>query len=1383
MRIVGRVMGVLGGLALMYFGFHQMIGKLPFPFTTQEAARGVAGLCTIMMLLGLLLISRSRKKFPDTPATPPLPSAGIRATSPPDADTAVQQQREPATTGAIPLPPPAPQPQPLTSTELGLLHVQLDAVLVAGALLLSFLLASVAVRNTDFWQHLATGRALVDGHYNPLTGQDPFSYTTQSQYWVNHSWLFDLLLYGVTWLVGGSNPDVSAVAAGPVLVLLKALLVTATAAVLLLIRRPGRSLWLPAAATLLAVLAASPRLLNLQPHVVSFLFLAVTLWLLQRPSSKTVPLSWLPRGWPGSGPSAPSHLWWLPPLFFLWVNLDTWFLLGPLTVALFLLGDFLEGATAAQKAAPAGTGQRRTLAAVLGVGLLACLLNPFHVNAFLALPAEIAFSGPVTLVQQDQRYEIFFLSPFTERYAEVYGLSVAGLSFFALLLLGVGSFVATPSALKSWRGPVFAVFGLLACWRWELIALFAVVAGPILVLNFQDWMARRRPVAAPAPEGPTDRLALEQLGSFLTGRWLAGLSGAALGLLAVLLVGLIALIVWLRSDEATAAYVLTLAGVPKPPVAALVFLSLLLGLGLAFLVLLLRYRYQAFTSWPVGGRLLTFLGMLVLLVLVWPGWVQVGTGDLTQARRVTWSVEPEESLMRAAQKLREWRKDNLLTGNGFNWVPQVGNYCAWFCYLPGQGPAEKDYFDLRFQLFPNFDTYNQVRKALNQENPEPLEAPTPQKVEALQSKFRQRLKDEVEAEFQDRDISHVIVYEPVRTSKSGVVVAHLLGNTFLNPGAPHWTLLYQDGRTTIFGWDPRTEAGAERFAAVKSDVKQAAFGPQQEQAGREGEAPAEPAKQPPLARSWLGEYLVGQPPHPLEADEASAHLAAFDGSKGRYLESNLKVWRAGYATATIGGATWSAPGGGGPAATAVSAALTAFRGRLAELVLPNDQGQMPAPGKPMNLQQRVEGALRNFLAGSQLQSFQGLDQGEPARAVLAVRAARRAIRRNPEDAAAYLTLYQAYLNQGQATRERAWRALLPPLGYLRQVQMINALQTAINLQEDSRAAGVAHAFLAQLYLEPSLSYVDLALQHRKEQLRLARLHGALPGETADDTDNRIKQLEDAVERLEEEVGKRNLQFGVGSAQGELVLKRAKRALAQGLAEEALQTLLQSNIVEFRDEGAQLQINLLLTMGRAESVRRLMNDNDVVKNAAALGNIQLGDAVLPAYAWFQLVLAEVAGDEVEAGKQWEQLCQTVAPPRPGERTSLWFLLGNGVLDALPRPGPSKVMNAYGHFLRLVSNPTRLQILQYVLAVRGPQPAPNQSLVLDLEVMQFALLHRQYADLLVVRGILALDDGDTDRARKWFAEALRYAATEDGPRFEFDSFARPARHYLGLLEEQK
>jgi hypothetical protein len=1339
----------------------------------------------------------------DRQAGPSLPDAGIQATTPPAADTAIQQQPAPAPAtstegrqagGDIPLPPPRPQTQPLTGAALSLLLARLDAALVAGVLLLSFLLASVAVRNTDFWQHLAAGRALVDGHYNPFAGQDPFSYTG-SGYWVNHSWLFDLLLYGVTRLVGGSDPDVSAVAAGPVLVVLKALLVVATAAVLLLIRRPGQSLWLPAAGTLLAVLAASPRLLNLQPHVVSLLFLAVTLWLLQRPSGKSAPLSWLPRGWPGSGPTAPSHLWWLPVLFFLWVNLDSWFLLGPLTVGLFLLGDLLQAVTATEgKAAAAAPGQRRTLAAVLGVGLLACLLNPFHVHAFLALPTEIAFGGSLAAVQKDPRFEIFFLSPFSEHYVMGYGQSVAGLSFFVLLLAGIGSFVAVPVAALSWRGPVFVVFGMLACWRWELISFFAVVAGPVLVLNFQDWVAQRRQAgskadAGPATEQPADRLALGQLGSFLTGRWLRGLSAAALETLAVVLVAAVGLIVWLRTDEANAVYVLTALGVPKPPVIALVFLVLLLALGLSFLGVLLWYRYQAFASWPLGGRFLTLLGMLVLLVLVWPGWVQAAGTDATQARRVTWGVEPDESLVKAARQLREWRAKDLLTGNGFNWVPQVANYCAWFCYTPDKGPAEKGYFDLRFPLFPEseFGKYNQVRGVLNPENLEQLGLDKAQTLPEAREIFRRHLQDDVEKEFHTREVSHMIVYEP-RTGKPGLVVPHLLGNMVLNPGAPHWTLLYQDGRTSIFGWtDPEAKAaGARSFEAMRYDAKRLAFGPQPKgEADREAGLPAVTGQGAPLARSWLGDYLVSPPPHPLESEEAGAHLTAFEGSRDRYGEFNQKVWRASYVTATAGGGMWSAPGGGGPAPTAVVAAVAALRGRLAELSFPREQAPAPVPGKPRTKQERAEDALRNSLGGSQLQFFQGLDQGEPERALLAVRAARRGVRRGRDDAAAYLALFRAYRTQSQFTRERTWRAILPALDYLRQVQMINALQTVVNLQEDSRLAGLAHGFLAQIYLEPSLSYVDVALQHRKEQLRLAKLYGALAGETAEDAEERIKQLEDAVEQLEEEVGKRKLQFGVGSGHGERVLDRAKRALGMGLAGEALQTLLQSGGVEFGADGARLQINLLLTLGRAEDARRMINDKEVAEDFAqgALGSLQFGNAVLPAYPWFLLALAEVAGDDAEADRQLEELSKAVRPPEPGSLASPEFLIGQSLLDALPRPDSYKAMTTYFQFRRMVSNPAEMQLLQYVMATRGPRPAANQDLLLDLRLMQSALVQRRYADVFVLRGILALDRGDTDKAREHFQEALKYAPTEDRPRPELDSFVRPARHYLGLLGAQK
>src|SRR5207245_1959087 len=105
--------------------------------------------------------------------------------------------------------------------------------------------ASFAVRNSDFWLHLATGRELAEGKYT--FGVDPFSYTTEGVRWVNHAWLFDLLLYLVHQAGGGAA-----------LVVLKALGIMALAVLLLRFRAPDAPRWVPAGCALLAVLAMRP---------------------------------------------------------------------------------------------------------------------------------------------------------------------------------------------------------------------------------------------------------------------------------------------------------------------------------------------------------------------------------------------------------------------------------------------------------------------------------------------------------------------------------------------------------------------------------------------------------------------------------------------------------------------------------------------------------------------------------------------------------------------------------------------------------------------------------------------------------------------------------------------------------------------------------------------------------------------------------------------------------------------------------------------------------------------------------------------------------------------------------------------------------------------
>jgi hypothetical protein len=300
----------------------------------------------------------------------------------------------------------------------------------------AFLAASFAARSSDVWLHLATGRLITQGQYT--FGVDPFSYTTAGVYWANHAWLFDFALYEGFSSLGGAG-----------LVVIKAGLVALLAGLMLRLARNGGPFWVSGGCVLLAVLAMSPRLL-LQPTVLSMLLLAVCLLLLR-----------------GGGRA----LWALPAVVALWVNLDSWFWLGPLTVVLFGVGERL---------APA---PRRLPMWLLPACLAACLVSPHHVHG-LTLPAELSPGVWRSGIRDDVRFAPLFASSWQlAPLLSAGGYNLAAWAYFALLLLGVASFAINGTALRDWRVLVWLTFAALGAWQARLVPFFAVVAGPITALN------------------------------------------------------------------------------------------------------------------------------------------------------------------------------------------------------------------------------------------------------------------------------------------------------------------------------------------------------------------------------------------------------------------------------------------------------------------------------------------------------------------------------------------------------------------------------------------------------------------------------------------------------------------------------------------------------------------------------------------------------------------------------------------------------------------------------------------------------------------------------------------------------------------------------------
>jgi hypothetical protein len=392
----------------------------------------------------------------------------------PPATTGIQTSPETPANPSITTLPPAKKRPTFSVERFTRLRVSLDAVLVLVVLVFAFLLASFPVTNSDFFRQIATGRLLAQGDYH--FGVDPFTYGSAGAYWVNHSWLFGLLVYALYQI-----PTVG----GAAVVVFKALLVMALAEILLRVsRRVGQSLWIPAACTALALLTISPRA-TLQPVCLSFLFLGLTLWLLIAGGRRAA--------------DGGKQLWWLiPPLFALWVNCDEWFFVGPLVVALYLAGEFFQQRFPLAGEEPQSDRRRElgSLALVLVIGLLACLVNPHHIYAF-TLPAEFGLSPAASLLRNDVQFRVLFLSPITKYYYPPYvGLSVAGMAYLPLLLLGAVSFVLAFGRVPWWRLSVWLGFALLSLYNARCIPFFAIVAGPITALNWLDYAAYR---LGPAP--------------------------------------------------------------------------------------------------------------------------------------------------------------------------------------------------------------------------------------------------------------------------------------------------------------------------------------------------------------------------------------------------------------------------------------------------------------------------------------------------------------------------------------------------------------------------------------------------------------------------------------------------------------------------------------------------------------------------------------------------------------------------------------------------------------------------------------------------------------------------------------------------------------------
>jgi hypothetical protein len=202
---------------------------------------------------------------------------------------------------------------------------------VFAAVLLFGLLAMTA-RNAidpDLWWHLRTGQWIVETGQVPHS--DPFSFSRAGHAWVSHEWLSEVVFYEL-WKHGGAAA----------LIVFSAI-VTTLGFMLLYLRclscaaGRSRSRYWAAAATVFGALAAAPSW-GVRPQMFTFTLASLLLWLLERGCDRGNE-----RG-NENKKDRPRLLFWIPPLFLLWLNLHGGFALGPALLLAYGVGLLMETA-------------------------------------------------------------------------------------------------------------------------------------------------------------------------------------------------------------------------------------------------------------------------------------------------------------------------------------------------------------------------------------------------------------------------------------------------------------------------------------------------------------------------------------------------------------------------------------------------------------------------------------------------------------------------------------------------------------------------------------------------------------------------------------------------------------------------------------------------------------------------------------------------------------------------------------------------------------------------------------------------------------------------------------------------------------------------------
>ena len=337
-------------------------------------------------------------------------------------------------------------------------------VVVAG---IWIILNLTLVRPHDFWWHVASGQRIVE--LGRVPGVDLYSYTRFAEPYVYEMWLPEVAFY-LLMRAGGL----------PLIIFFHAVTITTAYAVVLRVCRDaaGGSLR-PAVLATLAAAALGVANWNVRPQTISFLFFALTLFLLERDTAR-------PQG---------NGVFWLVPIMLVWANSHGGFVLGLALAGVYVLAGLLAWLAGRRDTGQAHPFPTRLLAAMV-LSAAATLLTP-QGSAIGAYVAGILRHDTI------RNLALEWMPPTVQTWE--------GQLFFGFVVGLAALLLASRYRLKTHEALRLLLFGALALMARRNIAWFGMVAAPVAAACLAEWSARRGAVARTGPGRPRLNLAIASL--------------------------------------------------------------------------------------------------------------------------------------------------------------------------------------------------------------------------------------------------------------------------------------------------------------------------------------------------------------------------------------------------------------------------------------------------------------------------------------------------------------------------------------------------------------------------------------------------------------------------------------------------------------------------------------------------------------------------------------------------------------------------------------------------------------------------------------------------------------------------------------------------------